>query len=423
MKKTSIRMPLMAAAQDFFGKKSAAVIDPPRRVAYNLYIEKIKCREAYDLETVFDYLRWRGDVPFDADPFGEVDALILAELAYVDLDGIVPPDGGQVPLSEVYQKYFSDRTEEDVLADKNVYPKSPLLLSGMLSGQRFSEMKLCFYESETDPEKDLQFSAVCFLPAGASPFVAFRGTDASITGWKEDFDLSYLPATGGQKKAAEYLDRVGVKLGVPFLVGGHSKGGNLAIYAAAFCDPSIRGAVDRVFSFDGPGFTAEIAESENYKAVTQKTVGFIPDTSLVGQLLTSKIEPAVVKSNAKGIAQHDGLTWEIERNRLERTELSPAGRVIGATFGEWIEQMDLETRRSFTDTVFALFESTGADTFTEMGGSILKSAEAILSSARKLPRERRTEVIRALAMLGHSGGAAATDYINWRKSKKQKQAE
>ncbi|MBQ2468387.1 MAG: DUF2974 domain-containing protein [Clostridia bacterium] len=368
---------------------------------------------------VYEYLRWRGDVPFVGDPFGEVDAMILSMLAYVELDGIVEDGGKEKTLREVYDGYFRDRTPDDVREDKDLQPKSPLLLDGMLSGGRFGDMTFSFYDDETVAERDMQFCAVTYRLSDGTAFVAFRGIDSTLTGWREDFDLSFRSRTEGQLKAASYLDRVGKALRVPLRVGGHSKGGNLAVFASAFCSSSVRRRIKAVYSFDGPGFPRETVETEEYRAVLGKTVSFIPDTSLIGQLLISEAPREVVKSTAKGIGQHDALTWSIERNRFEKTELSTAGEMIGRAVGEWIEKIDYDTRKSFTETVFSLFASTGADTFSEIGKKKGKSAGAIFSAMKGLPRDKQRELIRLIAMLGQSGGAVATDYINKKIEKKQ----
>ena len=267
---------------------------------------------------VYDYLRWRGDVPFVADPFGEVDAMILSMLVYTKLNGIVEEGGKEKTLREVYDEYYRDRTPDDVRADKLIQPKSPLLLESMLSGGRFGDMTFSFYDDETVAERDMQFCAVTYRLSDGTAFVAFRGTDSTLTGWREDFDISFQSRTEGQLKAVSYLDRVGKALRVPLRVGGHSKGGNLAVFASAFCSPSVRRRIKAVYSFDGPGFPRETVETEEYRAVLGKTVSFIPDTSLIGQLLISETPREVVKSTAKGIGQHDALTWSIERNRFEK---------------------------------------------------------------------------------------------------------
>ena len=372
---------------------------------------------------VYDYLKWRGDVPLVADPFGEVDAMILSMLAYVRLDGIVKDDGEEKTLREVSEEYFSVHSADEIRADRVFQPKSPLLLEGMLSGERFGNMTVSFYADETDGERDLQFSAVTYRLSDGSAFVAFRGTDSTLTGWREDFDLSFLTATEGHRRAVSYLDAVGEKTGVPLRVGGHSKGGNLAVFASAFCSPAVRRKIMTVYSFDGPGFPRETVETDEYRAVLGKTQSFVPDTSIVGQLLFSEARREVVKSAAKGIGQHDCLTWCVERNRFEKTAMSTAGEMIGRAVGEWIGMMDYETRQSLTETIFSLFASTGADTFSEIGKSKRKSAEAILSAAKKLPRDKQRELLRLLAMLGQSGGAAATDYINKKIEKKKDEKE
>ena len=195
---------------------------------------------------IFDYLKWRGDIPFSTAPFNEVDNLILAELAYTDFGGIVPEDGQAVPLGTVYEQFFRTHTRDAILSSKSYTARAPLLMEEMCRGARFRDTRLMLYRSERDAETDLQFSAVTFLLQDSTAYVAFRGTDGTLVGWKEDFDLSYLSGTEGQQRAAEYLNRAGDAVACPLRAGGHSKGGNLAVYAAACSRADIRARITEV---------------------------------------------------------------------------------------------------------------------------------------------------------------------------------
>lgn len=363
---------------------------------------------------LFDYLAWRGDVTLTADPLNEVDNLILTELAYADFSGIVTPEGGSVSLEDACRLFFEKHPEEKVREDKTFMGKAPLLMKAMLSGPRFSGARLRRYIDEIDREKDLQLSAVTYLLPDGSAYVAFRGTDNTLVGWKEDFNFSFLSQTEGQTRAARYLNEVAAAVPGPLRVGGHSKGGNLAVYAAAFCEEKVQERIMAVYSNDGPGFRQEILETEGYARILPRIVSIIPDTSVIGLLLASKSCHRVVKSSAFGIMQHDGFTWQVRRNRFEGASLSAAGRAVHEALGGWLEQMDDEERRHFTDTVFSLFEATGKDTFSGIGDQKWKSAEAILAYAAGIPRERQQEVLSALAKLGQSGGSAAAAFLQSR---------
>ena len=365
------------------------------------------------MANLFDYLSWRADVPFSADPFNEVDNMILSELSYARFDGIVPRDGTAVSLQDVSDAFFEAKTREEVLAEKGYTARAPLLMDGMLSGTRFADTKLCFYYSKTDIEKEAQFSAVTFLLPDGAAYIAFRGTDGTLIGWKEDFNFSFVTETEGQNRAVWYLERVMKALDphTRVLVGGHSKGGNLAVFSAAFCEPAYQERIERIYSNDGPGFREEMIGLPGYERILPKIEKIVPDTSVIGLLLSSKAVPRVIRSSASGIVQHDGFTWNVERNRFEEAQLSTAGELIRASFSGWLEKLDDETRRSFFDTVFELAASTGKETIGEISEQKFRSTEAILNALLSLPKERRQELFTVLEAFGKSGGRTAADYL------------
>ena len=360
---------------------------------------------------VFDYLKWRSDVPFSASPFNDVDNLILAELSYTDFAGIVPENGPAVSLRDVHEQYFRLHSRAAISSATSLTARSPLLMDEMCSGARFRDTQLVFYRNERDAEADLQFSAVTFLLPDGNAYVAFRGTDGTLTGWKEDFNLSYLDATEGQQHAAEYLDAAGKALICPLRVGGHSKGGNLAIYAAACCSAAVRDRIAAVYSNDGPGFRLDFVSGEAYRRILPRITVIIPDTSVIGMLMESLTVPKVVRSSASGMVQHDGFTWETERDGFVPAKLSETSRLVRQTLTGLLEQTDDESRKAITETVFSLLESTGEDTFRGIGDSKWKSLEAIAQSARNLPKGSLQELGRLISRLGQSGVRTASSYI------------
>ena len=359
---------------------------------------------------ISDYLNWRGDVPFSVDPFNEVDNLILALLAYADFRGIVPPDGQEVSLQAVRQAYFERYPREELQEDASFAGRAALLMDEMVTGGRFRDMALCFSLDELDTQKEVQLAAMTFRLGDGSAYIAFRGTDGTIVGWKEDFHFSYQDATEGQNRAVEYLQRVASAVDAPLRVGGHSKGGNLAVYAAAFCGPQLQERLLSVYSNDGPGFRQDITEREGYDRILPKVVSIIPDT-VIGLLLTSRYRHLVVKSDAAGILQHDGFTWQVLRNRFVTSQLTPTGEFIEQTLSLWLEQMDNSERETFTNTVFFPFEATGAETLAELGEQKWKTAEAFLTSLRDIPRENQKDTLRILGQLAQSGGKTAATYL------------
>ncbi|MBP5225226.1 MAG: DUF2974 domain-containing protein [Lachnospiraceae bacterium] len=364
------------------------------------------------MANVFDYLSWRSDVPLSVDPFNEVDNLILSELAYAKFDGIVPEDGAPVPLQEVCSRYFRVHTKEEILADKAYTARAPLLMEEMLKGARFRDTCLARYLSETDRETEKQLAAVTFLLPDGSAAIAFRGTDGTLVGWKEDFNFSFQTETEGQSHAVSYLDAAGAAYpDRRLIVLGHSKGGNLAVFAAAFCAKNVQDRIEAVYTNDGPGLRHEIVELPGYGRILPRIVSIIPDTSIIGRILSSKTAPRVILSDASGLAQHDGFSWQVRKNRFVPAEFSKAGELIDKSLDTWLEQLDDPTRRTFFDTVYELFSATGANSLSELGGQKLKTGEAMLSSYRALPKERRQEIFSVVKVFAKSSGQTAADYL------------
>ena len=363
------------------------------------------------MASIFDYLHWRCDVPFSVDPFNEVDNLVLSELAYTDFKGILSMEGPDAALADVCKAFFARHTHEEILADKSFTARAPLLMESMLEGARYRDIRMLQYLDETDSAQGLQLAAMTFLLPDDSAYVAFRGTDSTVVGWKEDFYFSFLPETEGQRRAIRYLNQVGAEVKGTLRVGGHSKGGNLAVYAASCCEPGLQERLTAVYSNDGPGFQDEFLQTEGYRRILPKLISIVPESSMIGLLLSTSAEHHVIKSSQVGIFQHDGFSWEVSRNRFVPAALSELSLLIDKSLSDWLRQMSDEDRRSFTETVFSLFEATGADTFSEISQQKWKSAEAILTAARNLPREKQKEILKFVQLLGASGGQTVSEFI------------
>ena len=360
------------------------------------------------MATVFDYLDWRGDIPLSADPFNEVDNLALAELSYTDFGGIVPEDGTGIPLDDACRAFFEKHSREEVLAGTSFTARAPLLMEEMTGGKRFGKMTLRNYIAESGD--GYQLSAVTFGLDDGTEYAAFRGTDGTVAGWKEDFNFSFMDETEGQRLAVQYLNRIGKGRGGETLrAGGHSKGGNLAVYASAFCDCPDR--ILEVWNNDGPGFRKEIAGRPDFREIRPKVKKIIPDGSIIGLLLSDGEEYRVVKSSAAGIRQHDGFTWQVDRNRFETAPLSEGSKVLKKLIGTWLETMSDGDRRTFTELVFSLIESTGQDRFSSMRADKLKTAESILNAVRVLPAEKQQEALKLAGAMGLRGGQKVVDYL------------
>jgi len=353
------------------------------------------------MANILDYIAWRGDLLFSERPFNEVDNLILAELSYLRMDGFVPAEPGEgITLGELYESYRRGGGTAEY------HGNDPLpLFEAAASSERFRGVRLSACVSETDPEREIQFAAVCFALGDGTLYVAFRGTDNSIVGWREDFNLSYQRGTPGQLAAAAYLDRVAGCTERPLRVGGHSKGGNFATYAAAFCREDVRRErVMEVWSNDGPGFNRSLVDTEQVRAILPRTRHIIPESSLIGVLLTNQDEKEVVRSSASGIGQHDPYSWEVSACGFVRAEKQSATSVfMDETLDRWVDELDDAERANIVAAIFDSIEASGAGTLAELNENWWPSYSAILKAVRDMDPEHRKNALGSLKKLAKTG--------------------
>ena len=335
--------------------------------------------------SMLDYLDWRGDISLSYSLFNDVDSLILSALSYVDFDGIVPaPGAGEISLSEAAGAFFAAHTEEELAESKTLIAYAPYILKKVVGTVRFGDMKLRSYVNIVREEENLQFSALEFVTDDGVSFVSYRGTDDTIVGWKEDFLMS-CETVVADKYAVDYLNLIQRNKTGRLRLGGHSKGGHLAIYAAALTDPEIAARIEAVWSHDGPGFNEEFMKNEGLARITPKIRKFIPDTSVIGMLLENPTEPNIVVSNEKGVMQHAPLSWQIlGASFVPAPGLSDAGQVFDDTFRSWIYSFDEEGRRAFIDDFFAVLEAPGYQTLTEYQEGGLKAIAASYERVKRL---------------------------------------
>jgi hypothetical protein len=341
------------------------------------------------MPNLMDYLEWRGDLTFRESPPNEVDNLIFSLLSYVDLDGIVPSNHkGGATVREAAAEYFFTHPEYAAHPLGLIIPADILtLFRRMAHTRRFRDLVLSGYVNEISLERETQFSAVTVRLPDEGIFVAFRGTDDTIVGWKEDFKLSILDEVPAQTMAAEYLNRLDLTPDAKLYIGGHSKGGNLAVWGAVHAEERVRDRIRTVFSNDGPGFSEGTVTSEAYKALAPRIRVYLPEDSLVGLLLEHDESYTVVRSNRKGLFQHDGLSWEVMGGSFLRAEaLSLKGIHNDTVVRERIDSMTRGERREFIRLVFNLLESTGAKTLTDLRHGGTKIALSMVKTYRELPK-------------------------------------
>lgn len=355
------------------------------------------------MANIFDYIDWRGDISFRESPFNDVDALILAQLSYVPFDGVLRGGfGSPMRLHDAAELFDPERVSDRL---KIITFKDDCeLVKRLRASARFADILLDGYISEKAADKSEQFAALtCILPDGRK-FISYRGTDDTIAGWKEDMNFSFMIETPSQLRAVKYLNDNFVGETEGLMLGGHSKGGNLAVYAAVYCEDEFRELIQKVYDFDGPGFRSEIADSQDYRRMIPNILSFIPETSFIGQLLTANVEHGIVKSSASGIMQHIVYSWEVSRTALVLTnELSRAGNLINKTMSAWIESLDDESRRMTVKAVFDVLEAPEAETFGELNRGRLRSYAAAIGALRRLAPEQQRVLMHVFKRLAASG--------------------
>ena len=360
---------------------------------------------------LLDYLQWRNDVPLSVSPFNEVDNVIFSYLSYIDFRDLREDWNGFFDLKELFQDFCEKHSLEEIQTTGEFTERAPLLLQEMMAGERFSATKVGYYAEDFDKDKVKQFAALVFLLPDGRNYISFRGTDKTITGWKEDFLMSCRTETAGAKEAVAYFNKIAPVLDGELILGGHSKGGNFAMYAAALCEPKYKERIVQVYNNDGPGFREEVIQSPEFQELLPKIITIAPQSSIIGQLLSNPAKQHVIHSTAKGILQHDAMTWEAEKDRLVSSELDELSHYAKTTLGSWLESMDDESRESLCTTAFSLIESTNSETFIEFSGNLMKNMETIWKEMGKLPKEKKKEIMNALSNLMESSKQAAVSQI------------
>ncbi|NTV88771.1 MAG: DUF2974 domain-containing protein [Clostridiales bacterium] len=395
------------------------------------------------MANIMDYLDWRGDLAFEHSPFNEVDNLILAQMSYVDFGGIVPSIGSNdsISIKAASEVFFAHHTDEEIMAAVSLTKKSAFLLRKMSQTERFSKLKLSRYVNNIDVEQEKQFSAITIELDDGTLYLAYRGTDETIVGWKEDFNMSFISPVPAQLEAVDYLNSLENFQPVPgnsgsnlnnedngaqktgdslceadnklhktgecrrLRIGGHSKGGNLSVYAAMNCNAELKNRIIEVYNNDGPGFSKEITESDGYREVMDRIRTIVPQSSVVGMLLEHEEEYLVIKSDGVGLMQHDAMSWEVLGSRFVYVEgLSRQSRFLDASMKALIGKLDREQREQFVEALFNIFEESNVRTLADLSNEALKKAGEIIKVIGNMAPENKEILSKTIKMLFDEGG-------------------
>lgn len=343
------------------------------------------------------YLKWRGDLLVKDYPFNEVDALILSELVYIHFEEIVPKVGeeGCITIRDASAKYGKSISREMMY-----YREKEELFDELAISPRFRDMTLCNYVSTLDVEAQQQFAAMHINVSPNMTFIAFRGTDSTVTGWREDFNMSYMMPVPAQQSAVDYVNQTAKGVFKKYWIGGHSKGGNLAIYSAVFCNPRVQKKIIRVNSFDGPGFNRKMVDDAAYKLIEDRIDAYVPEGSIVGMLMEHEEDFKVVQSAEFALLQHEGFSWLVEKDRFVlANDVGEFSKSFGITLKNWLAGMNAEQRKGVVDAFFDVFVQAGIHDFTEIADMDVKTAGALLKAVTKVPQEHRDRIGKLIKLL------------------------
>lgn len=351
---------------------------------------------------VFDYLRWRGDLTFAQDPFNEVDNLILCIIAYINFQrfpALMTRDPAQ---AFAIKDVVSQLTSEDEQLGLSPLPYIPVMNAASASA-RFGDVKMFAFEHRADVKREMQFDAVSFLLPDESVFVAFMGTDRSIAGWKEDFNMSFLSATPSQVRATEYATEISeICKDKKMRIGGHSKGGNLAAWAAIHLPQNLQeNRLIAAYNNDGPGFNQDIVDTQEYQRIADKLQTFIPEESIVGVLLEHGENYHVIASTSRGVMQHEPLSWMTMGNHFVHLEQrSQAGKVGDELLRQWIGSMTPQEREEFSNALFEVLSLDGqVQTLDELEQEGLPGKTALLKQFIGADEDKRKIISRIFRRL------------------------
>lgn len=335
---------------------------------------------------------------FDERPFCEVDSLVFSWLSYYRLSEKLPNihSWEGVSLSD----WLRAEDFDAMMGSLWNVPGSHDLLYAVCSSPRYRGTHMCAYKTRFNKETEEQFAAMTFLLPNGEVYVAFRGTDATLVGWKEDFNLAFQCPVPSQENARTYLESVAAHFDGPLYVGGHSKGGNLAVYAGITCADEHQGRIKQIFSHDGPGFNEQFLKDPRFENVHERVAKTVPQSSIIGMIFENQEEYKIVESTAFSITQHDPFSWVVDGCEFRvASNITAGANYFDETLAEWMGNLTPEERGTFIDTIADIINVTGANTFAEVRDNWTVNLPKMMQAASELDPATRQQIIDTLGAL------------------------
>jgi len=350
---------------------------------------------------IFDYILEEQST-FAEKPFCAEDSVLLTQLTYFRMGDYVKGFRPYYTFSTSLKSLDNDDALDNISRSIRVPDDTRRLLSLAAKSRRFGGIRIKYFMEHTDTAAEKQFAAMTFLLDSHNAFVAFRGTDNTIVGWRENFNMAYMTPVPSQTESAEYLRNVIGRLFTrKIYVGGHSKGGNLAVYAAMHCGHKEQQRIAGVYNLDGPGFKDDIVNSAEMHLVKDRVHSILPQSSMIGTLLKPVGWQMIVFSEGTGFAQHNPVNWHFTGNRLKEVDsLSRDAVIFDRVLDKWLESLDNPQRELIVDTMFDIIDNSGAGTFHDALDMIRNGDISALRIIKNMDPQTRRKLIPLFKNLG-----------------------
>ena len=344
------------------------------------------------------YVQQYGAQIFEDKSLTDIDVLVLTEIAYLPFDEIVPKSCDvteAISLEQLGKEFGQIKEKQQELNPFMITSERIELLEVVSKSQRYKEIKVFGFLNDIDDDLTKQFAAVCYQWEEDKRWIIFRGTDETLIGWKEDFMMTYSDLIPAQTDAIEYLKEQAETFSGTLNVSGHSKGGNLSLYASAMQDEAVQNRIEQIYCWDSPGVHRSILGTEGYQRVVSKAKRYIPQDSIVGLMLESQVPYQIIASQGVGISQHSALMWNIEEDQFEKmTEITKNSQLTDQTFKQWTEVVSDEELKLFFDTFFELFFEMGVETVNDVYQNFMMYMQQFFEKAYKMDTEKREVLLR-----------------------------
>lgn len=338
------------------------------------------------MANIIDYVVWRGDLPFYKSKINEVDKIIFTRFAYLPFK--------EIKMEEIETINSLMHKFENVDESKFIWSEDIKLIKLLGESVRFKDITVSDYEEILDLSLEKQFAAITLGISKNEKFISFRGTDTSVVGWKEDLNMTYKSNIPSQIEGVNYLNKVGKKyINSDLIIGGHSKGGNISIYASIYADDLVRLNIREIISADGPGFVSDTLNDLRYEEIKHKIKTYMPQLSIVGRILDYTRDCTIVRSNAKVFMQHDMYSWEVNPLSFVQVEdISKESNMISILFRDIIEKTNPEDREKFINIIYEILVDSNINSFDELPKNILSNANRVLTTYKNISEEDKLQV-------------------------------